>query len=218
MPLLRKKRARRVASRISSVAATRRAENFAVEPLEDRHMLTLLGVSPEFPQIQYDSNGVTNYTAASQSLNINATPLTFQLSAIDPFRTITNTPFPSFEIHIKVDNSGNLIGGVPGDDLRVYGDIDIDGDSIVDVSGTLLTGEILQFGYQEAGPNVDFFDFRFKVTGGMLTQGPYAAYFAGKDVAVFQRLEARVGFPSFNNSFETDFTPMQRAFWGPPTH
>jgi hypothetical protein len=35
-----------------------------------------------------------------------------------------------------------LVGGVPGDDLVLIGDYDVDGDFIVDYSGTLLTGEI----------------------------------------------------------------------------
>ena len=38
-----------------------------------------------------------------------------------------------------------LVGGVPGDDLVLIGDLDADGDFIVDFSGTLLTGEIISF-------------------------------------------------------------------------
>jgi hypothetical protein len=168
----------------------------ALEPLEDRRMLALVGVSPDFPLITYDATGVINYDAVAQSFDLAATPLTFKESAVDPTRAITNTPVPSFEINILVDNAGNVIGGVPGPDLRVFGDIDIDGDTVVDVSGVLLTGEIMQFGWQNVG-NTDFFDFRFQVTGGLL-----AGYFAGKDIAIFNSAENS----TFTGSFGVDFT------------
>ena len=42
------------------------------EPLENRKMLALLGVSPAFPIITYDNNGVASYDAVSQNFDINA--------------------------------------------------------------------------------------------------------------------------------------------------
>ena len=38
----------------------RSPRRFAVEPLEHRNLLTLLGVSPSFPTITYDSTGTVN--------------------------------------------------------------------------------------------------------------------------------------------------------------
>ena len=102
-------------------------------------------------------------------------------------------------IHVLVNNSGGLISGTPGDDLKVDGDLDLDGNSLTtgdNLSGVLLTGEVLGFGYAEAGAT-DRYDFRFAVTGGLL-----ASMFAGKDIGITVQSENS----TFNNDFTLDFT------------
>src|SRR4051812_17352966 len=49
------------------------------ERLEDRHMLTLLGISPvNMPTLGYDSGGTVNYNNVTDSYSISATPLSFK--------------------------------------------------------------------------------------------------------------------------------------------
>ena len=167
-----------------------RQSSRSAEPLERRDLLSLLGIAPDYPVITYDSTGVINYDANTQDFSLEATPLRFRENGASPLRLISGTR--QFSIAIQVDNSGNLVGGAPGDDLVVAGDIDIDGDATIDVTGTLLTGEISQFGYQEAGAT-DLYDFRFTVTGGAL-----ASYFVGKDIGITTSSE--------NSTFADDFS------------
>ena len=42
-------------------------------------------------------------------------------------------------IDIEVDNAGNLVGGVPGNDLEIFGEVTISGTTY---SGLLLSGEV----------------------------------------------------------------------------
>jgi hypothetical protein len=163
------------------------------EPLESRKMLALLGVVPQFPIIAYDNSGVAAYSAAAETFDATATPLSFKASIPAPPRPITNPR--DVEIHIRVDNSGNLLGGVAGDDLRIEGNVDLDGNPSTtgdNLSGVLLTGEILDFGFLEAGVT-DQFDFRFIPTGGAL-----ASFWAGKDIGITMNSE--------NSTFGDDFT------------
>ena len=66
--------------RASRVQADRR---LTLEPLEDRRLLSLIGVSPTYPLISYDRSGPLNYNADSQvlSFQLDAQPLQFQLSS-----------------------------------------------------------------------------------------------------------------------------------------
>src|SRR5436190_17568395 len=133
------------------------------EQLEDRRVMALLGVVPNTPLIAYNSTGVVNYDPVTQHFKANATPLVF----LDSSFALVQPP-SSFDIDIRVSNSGALLGGVPGDDFVLVGSIDLDGDSIIDVSGPLLTGEVTGFGFFN-NPEDDLYDFRFKITGGALT-------------------------------------------------
>ena len=54
-----------------------RPRKFRFELLENRRMLTLLGISPTTPEFTYDSTGVVNYTASSDTFLLTANPLTF---------------------------------------------------------------------------------------------------------------------------------------------
>ena len=162
------------------------------EPLEDRLLLSLLGFDLEFPQGPYDATGIVTYDAVAQSFDSDATPLAFRFSPTSARPVVAPR---DFQLHIKVDNDGNLIGGVAGDDFRVEGQIDQDGDGNFDFDGVLLTGEILEFGHLDSGSITDQYDFRFQATGGDLET---AGLFAGKDVGV------RMTSP--NSTFEGNFT------------
>ena len=143
-----------------------------MEALEARQLLSLLPVTPAHPIISFDSNGVLAYHTSTEALDITATPISFFAAAGSPPRSVTGTP--SVAIHVLVDNgqavpanAGNLVGGAGGDDLAVTGDIDTNGDGVVDYSGTLLTGSVTGFGFQDSGAS-DLYNFTFHVTGGQL--------------------------------------------------
>lgn len=165
-------------------------------------MLTLLGVVPQIPKFTYDSNGVAAYTAATDAFDINATPLSFRASLVTPTRPVTNPSaldLRTFDIHVEVDGSGNLIGGTAGDDLIVYGNVDLDNNPLTladNYSGVLLTGEVAGFGHLNVGAT-DQYDFRFTPTGGAM-----ASFWSGKDIGVTVTSENS----SFAGDFEVDFT------------
>ncbi|HUT92893.1 MAG TPA: SdrD B-like domain-containing protein [Thermoguttaceae bacterium] len=179
-------------SRSLGQAKWKRSQRLALEPLEDRRLLSLAGIVLQSAPIFYGGDTDTlAYDAASQSFDLDAEPVTFA----PPFPPIFFTPPRDFQIHIKVDSDGKLIGGVPGaDDLVLTGaiDVDIDGDSVVDhLSGTLLTGEVTEFGFNDVG-TTDYYDFRFTLTGGAMQP-----YFAGSDIGVLTE--------SWNSTFTGDF-------------
>jgi len=184
----------------------REGQPLRLERLENRAMLTALGVAPDFPLVAYNSTGTVDYDAGTQSFDLSATPLAFLAgppSPTTPPRAVL--PARGFDINIQVDNSGNLVGGVPGDDLVLTGSIDIDGDFIADVSGTLLTGEVTGFGHVNTGTTTDTYDFSFTPTGGAFLVGgalsgggTWGPYYSGKDIGVTTTSE--------NSTFDGDFT------------
>ena len=70
-------------------------------------------------------------------------------------------------IDIQVDNLGGLLGGVPGDDLLVEGEVSLPSGFF---SGVLLTGEVTAFGFRDSGGTTDDFEFKFTITGGQLAR------------------------------------------------
>jgi hypothetical protein len=187
--------------------------------LEDRRLLALISVDPGYPQITYDNGGTTLYTAATDSFTVSARPLQFFMDGVNPFDLVS--PPRSVEIAIKVDSTGALIGGSAGNDLVITGVIDVDGDTIPDYSGTLLTGEILAFGFQNEGLGVGTFDFLFQPTGGQLTVptalsggGSLPNFYNGKQIYMTQTMEPRTGQPTFVD-FNSDFTGNAKGTEGP---
>jgi hypothetical protein len=188
-----KLRARQQRNRISSCAKKLCSRNLAVEPLEDRRLLSLIPVAPlPWNMVTYDSTGHISYDPVSHAYNIDALPLIFKGTSTGANRPISVDPgtgIKSFQIRINVDNAGNLLGGVEGPDLLITGSIPTIG------AGTLLTGEISRFGFLDDGP--DQFDFRFTPTGGLLK-----SYFSGQDIGITTNSETS----TFANNFNTGFT------------
>ena len=171
------------------------ARKLKFEPLEDRRLLTLLGLTPVNPEFTYDSTGHVAYTASSDTFVVTANPLTFADATPPPH--IVATP-RSVTVDIQVDNNGNLIAGTgTPNDLVVDGKVQPNGPSGPTDSGNLLTGEVTAFGYAGSGTNA-VFDIRFTVTGGLL-----ASYFAGDDIGMTVGSE---GSETFTGSFSQDFT------------
>jgi len=183
-----------------------RQRRLTLESLESRQLLTLIGIIPNFPLTKFDSSGALQYTAATQVFDVNATPLSFQLNSSTAPTTITGTPTPHIEMDILVDNSGNLIGGNGHPN-----DFDMTGTVVVNsstYSGTLLTGKVLQFGYQyNSGTSTSQFDFRFQTTGGSLQP-----FFVGMDMGVTMASE---NSSSFTGSFANNFSGGAKGTVGP---
>ena len=169
------------------------------EPLEDRRVLALVGVGPlGDPMISYDSGGTATYDSTTDEFSIAATPIGIDSSAGSGFFFSGNV-----DINIEVDDTGALVGGTAGDDLIITGDVDIDGDFISDESGVLLTGEIVQFGFEDTGGTTDNYDFRFQITGGALTTNALTAgAYVGKDLGITTSSE----LSDFIGDFSVDFS------------
>ena len=175
------------------------------EPLEERLLLSLLGIGVliEPPDVYYDAQGALAYTAASESFTADAEPTGIALTAGS--RPIRIYDPRDFQINLQVDNSGELIGGVAGDDLYVEGQIDVNRDGIMDYDGILLTGEIQAFGYLDSGGATDQYDFRFTPTGGDLMP-----FFEGNDIGVdMTSLNS-----TFTGSFAIDFSGLSQGVLG----
>ena len=145
---------------LSPLDVTRYPPPPTFETLEPRLLLSLLGVAVESPQVNYDSTGVVNYTASTDSFQSTATPISIVVAAGQ--RPIT-IGVPRFLPRLPGGQHRQTHRRVTGNDLVVNGNVTISGTVY---NGVLLTGEILQFGYQDSGGPTDQYDFRFHATGG----------------------------------------------------
>jgi hypothetical protein len=159
-----------------------------LETLEARQLLSLVGVTPDFPLIAYDFNGAMAYNSTTGALDVTATPLVHtSLTEGSPI-----LPPRGLQIHLNVNGSGQA-SGVAGDDLVVSGVVTVNGHQY---SGTLLTGEVERFGYEYDGPT-NLFDYVFRPTGGALL-----GEFIGHDIGITMTSEVS----TFNGGFSADFT------------
>jgi hypothetical protein len=172
---------------------------------------TLLGIFPGEPTLTYDSNGVTTYTASSNAFTVTASPIAILFPPPYPQipRLVTPTGSPASEVvsvGAVISNTGSVIGGVAGSDLVIQGQVDADGNGSIDFSGILLTGEILQFGFEDSGGATDRFDYRFVFTGGAL-----GSFFVGQDIGMTETSE----HSTFVNDFGINFGGGAKGTVGP---
>jgi PEP-CTERM motif len=151
--------------------------------------LTLL----EFPDVLSQFVDV-NYVAATDAFTASGISLQVTAGPGTNFTILNGT----FDISITTD--GTTTSGSAGDDLSIVGDLDLDNDGVADVSGTLLTGEIADFGASASGPGV--FEFIFDITGGLL-QNPIGL-FAGQTGVIL----GADGNSTFTGSFDSDFSNL----------
>lgn len=97
------------------------------------------------------------------TITFGATALSVTFDGVTPIEIDDGTYFAQFH----VDNNGHFSGGIPGDDLKIYGDIDANNDGVHDYTGLLISGNVTNFGFLDSGPYV-YFDYLFDVTGGSL--------------------------------------------------
>ncbi|HPO92336.1 MAG TPA: SdrD B-like domain-containing protein, partial [Phycisphaerales bacterium] len=194
-------RAHRLSRLLGRSGSARRVGDAPFEHLEGRQMLALTGVTlTSFPLEFYNASGVLTYDAASQQLDVNATPTGLFLA--DGPHPISAT-HGDFQIHARVGASGQLLGGVAGDDFIYRGTTDLGSGP---VTGDLLTGEIYAFGFFDSGGPTDQYDYRFVVTGGLL-----APLFAGRDIGVIMTSENS----TFANDFSVNFGGRAKGTAGP---
>jgi hypothetical protein len=183
----------------------------ALESLESRQMLTLIGISPGYPLTAFDTTGHFQYSAANETFDMTAAPFAILPSATST-PVFVSTP-RNVEIHILLNNSGSLLGGngtsFGTDDFTMSGTVVLNGTTY---SGTLLNGSVLQFGYQyNSGINTSQFDFRFAVPSGS-AGGALASFYAGMDIGVTMASE---NSNTFTGSFATDFSGGAKGNVGP---
>lgn len=176
---------------------------------------TLLGLSPELPIIDFSGSGTIEYNANNGIVRLSADPST--LFSIDPFiftpilGTGTNS-IKSLNIQFQVDSLGNIITGnstIPG--LILKGSIDTNNDGVFDHSGTLLTAEVIQFGYQNGISNGDnLFDLRLNFLDGSLLP-----FYSNQDMAVRIISESSTEYSNpFNNSFTSSWQGQAKGVLG----
>ena len=169
----------------------------------------LEGVMPGFPLLVYDGQGSTTYDAGSGLLTIAARPVAIRFEPASIPRLVEPAGEPPqrfLSILVELDLDGNLVGGLPGPDLIIVGQVDEDGDGDFDHDGTLLTGEILSFGFQDTTTFTDQYDFRFAATGGSLEP-----LYAGRDIGVTVLSESS----TFTGEFTMDFSGEAKGVVGP---
>ncbi|WP_419194230.1 SdrD B-like domain-containing protein [Novipirellula herctigrandis] len=180
------------------------------------------------PNLSANNTGTVQYDSTSNTFTATATPLLFVDQFSFPFGTAIQSP-KSYDLQFQVDENGSLISGVPGPDFILTGEIDIDSDETIDVSGTLLTGEVIGFGFQDSGSasSIDAFDLRLSVTGGELTgAGQFLsggserpAYFLGKDIGMKISSDVlisdSISAKPFTGSFTVDFNGGNKSLFGP---
>jgi sarcosine oxidase gamma subunit len=196
----------RIASRRQHRQMKRRTghQGMMFEPLEERRMLSLLGVLPNPPAVAFSGGGGLTYTSSTQAFVADSTPVAiiFPDGTVDPVNSPTD-----LSLNISVNNNGTLAGSGSNAPLDLVVTGNIDDPSELVYSGTLLTGTITQFGYQDNGDGTAEFDFRFTATGGeLVTNGMYSGSDIGLDLDVenstFQ--DFNPGDPGFTENFSGD--------------
>jgi hypothetical protein len=116
-------------------------------------------------------NGSLSYNSTTHNFHSETVPLTFSA----PFVPGGFTSFkgdPKATVDLFVDQSGGFMA--TGGGFRLTGDLDLDGDGMIDVSSTdadpLVFGRIVNFGAEPPGPPTRTFNGLFEIEGGKLTQ------------------------------------------------
>ncbi len=168
---------------------------------------SLLNVTLTFPKINCNNASAFAlvYSPTNQLLTISSTPSTVSFSSVGAPKVISGTK--NLQIQVVVDNTGALVGSAPGDggqDLVLSGTVTaVIGGVTNTYSGTLLTGQVIGFGYLY-GPSASSYDFRFTPNG-----GPLASLFCG-NISV-QVVSAN---STFNNVFTTNFNGQAKVTIG----
>lgn len=158
----------------------------------------LLDLNMYLPDLLSNSTGVYSYNATTDLFSSTATPLTITFTGL-PGSHVAITGPKSYSVGFYVDSTGKFVSGIAGDDLVITGNIDADGDSIIDYSGDLIRGEVTNFGWLNTGTKYDFFNFTFDFTGGALS-----SFYALHDFKGGNNMSSENS--NFTGSFTTNFS------------
>jgi len=131
----------------------------------------LLDFTLAVPDIFSDTTGTYSYDAGTNLFTSTASAITITFDGVTLLSVDNGSYFAQFE----VDESGNFVNGISGADLLITGDIDVDGKAGYEYSGTLVAGEVTDFGWVVPATGKAWFNYTFDFTSGALSS-QYAAY------------------------------------------
>ncbi len=118
------------------------------------------------PTITFNADGTTVFTAADGSMVIDASPLEFTDAGGNVFPIFNLVSAVDLDMQVSLASDCSLVSGGQGaNDLVIQGDVLDPTNGNILYSGTLLTAEVLEQGFDAA---TDIFDYRFAVNGGSL--------------------------------------------------
>jgi hypothetical protein len=167
--------------RISTKALAIALAALAIAGVATPTFADLLGNLLGFPRVVFQGG---NTNIENGSIHVNSAPIIFQESSVSPPRFINpagQAGYESLDILVPVDAACNLTGNGT---FVLVGEIDLDGDTVVDASGDLLVGTVTQLGFLDATATTDLFDFRISVTGGLL-----ASLYDNEDIGILVQSE-----------------------------
>lgn len=162
----------------------------------------LLAVASTLPKVALSSVGSTVlYKSSTGIISVTTSPYSL---AFPPVYAISNSSagLKSFNISARLNSSGNVIDGIPGDDMILIGHVAIDG---ITYDGILLKGEVTAFGHRYNVASADLFDFTLDITGGLL-----AHYYASGKLYVDG---VALGPSDFVGDFSMDFEASAGGGW-----
>lgn len=144
-----------------------------VEPLEDRVLLSLLGLAQEGakPDITSGVNNTLSYTQQGNNANpfsYSSVPLYITLpdGSIDNITNLNSGGNASTNLSAILSNQGYLEPGAAGNSFNIMGHVTI-GSNTYD--GTLLTATPQAFGFGDSfSPSQGEFEVKMQITGGLL--------------------------------------------------
>ena len=160
----------------------------------------LLDNTLEFPLISFNSGSdeATAYEAGNDVFTVTSDVVAILESSTSIPVFITNG---EMNLQILVDENGALIANSAVQDIIITGDITLNS---VAYSGTLFTGKVTAFGYQNTGGSNAMFDFQLTLTGGELV----SLYSDDMGIAVTSENS------SFDGSFLVNFVGKAKGVMG----
>ncbi len=162
----------------------------------------LIGATPTLPTIQFGGGGSISYDSTTSTLSLQGQAST--LFSVSPFILSNITASGNnFNTQFSLNPDGTVnSANSTASDMTITGAIDTDGDNIADYSGTLLTGMVVDFGFQNGTANGDdLFDLRLNSIGGAL-----AFLYQNNDLFITVASEASSAYPTpFNGSFNSSW-------------
>jgi|GEM_PF-6298115 len=162
----------------------------------------LIGATPTLPTIQFGGGSSISYDYATSTLSLQGQAST--LFSVNPFILSNITASGNnFNTQFSLNSDGSVnSANSTALDMTITGAIDTDGDGVTDYSGSLLTGMVVDFGFQNGTANGDdLFDLRLNSIGGAL-----AFLYQNSDLFITVTSEASSAYPTpFDGSFNSSW-------------